>query len=81
MTKSPGPADYAVKPVEKTETRIVITTARRELIGDLVKKDVLPGPTDYNYDPNMQLRKNTRVMIPAAKKSSSLVPREVSPGP
>lgn len=50
---SPGPADYAIKHVEKNEVRPVIATAKRELIGDTVAKTVMPGPQDYNYDPNM----------------------------
>jgi hypothetical protein len=40
-----------------------------------------PGPQSYNYDPNMSLKKQPRVLIGAARKVSCLVPREKSPGP
>ena len=73
--RSPGPMDYMIsRPVGNGPSYHI---AKRYS----VKLDLIPGPSDYNFDPNMRLKVNPRITIGNAKKESCLVPRTKSPGP
>ena len=74
---APGPSDYYIERSITNGPKYHIANRYMKMLSVYHN----PGPSDYNFDPNLRLKKNIRVCIGAAKKISCLQPREISPGP
>jgi hypothetical protein len=75
--KMPGPCDYQIDRSITHGPKYHIANRFLKLLASHRQ----PGPSDYIYDPNVRLKRNTRVTIGGAKRVSCLIPREKSPGP